>query len=59
MWLGARTLHPQEPTFDAEGQKAKAAVAKAEADLRYAKEGVEVFRAEPHEFGRHLEKSEP
>jgi membrane fusion protein, multidrug efflux system len=33
-------------TFIAEVQKAKAAVAKAEADLQYAKEGVEVFRAE-------------
>jgi multidrug efflux pump subunit AcrA (membrane-fusion protein) len=33
-------------TFLAEVQKAKAAVAKAEADLRYAKEGVEVLRAE-------------
>jgi membrane fusion protein, multidrug efflux system len=38
-------LLDQRP-FSAEVQKAKAAVAKAEADLRYAKEGVEVFRAE-------------
>jgi membrane fusion protein, multidrug efflux system len=33
-------------TYHAELQKAKAAVAKAEADLQFAKEGVEVLRAE-------------
>src|SRR5262245_17567493 len=33
-------------TFKAELQKAKAAVSKAEADLQFAKEGVEVLRAE-------------
>jgi membrane fusion protein (multidrug efflux system) len=33
-------------TYSAELQKAKAAVAKADADLRFAKEGVEVLRAE-------------
>jgi membrane fusion protein (multidrug efflux system) len=33
-------------TYHAELQKAKAGVAKAEADLRFAKEGVEVLRAE-------------
>ena len=33
-------------TYRAELQKAQAAVAKAEADLRFAKEGVEVLRAE-------------
>ena len=33
-------------TFSAELQKAKATVAKAEADLQFAKEGVEVLRAE-------------
>jgi membrane fusion protein (multidrug efflux system) len=33
-------------TFKAELQKAKASVAKAEADLQFAKEGVEVLRAE-------------
>ena len=35
-----------QSTFIADVQKAKAAVAKAEADLRFAKEGVEVLRAE-------------
>jgi membrane fusion protein, multidrug efflux system len=33
-------------TYNAELQRAKAGVAKAEADLRFAKEGVEVLRAE-------------
>jgi RND family efflux transporter MFP subunit len=33
-------------TYNADLQKAKAAVAKAEADLQFAKEGVEVLRAE-------------
>ena len=33
-------------TYQADMQKAKATVAKAEADLRFAKEGVEVLRAE-------------
>src|SRR5712691_11534565 len=33
-------------TYRAELQKAKAAVDKAQADLRFAREGVEVFRAE-------------
>ena len=33
-------------TYNAELQKAKASVAKAEADLQFAKEGVEVLRAE-------------
>ena len=37
---------PDQRPFIAEVQKAQAAVAKAEADLQYAKEGVEVFRAE-------------
>jgi membrane fusion protein (multidrug efflux system) len=43
---GDRLYLLDQRTFIAEVQKAKAAVAKAEADLRYAKEGVEVFRAE-------------
>jgi membrane fusion protein (multidrug efflux system) len=43
---GERLYLLDQRTFIAEVQKAKAAVAKAEADLRYAKEGVEVFRAE-------------
>ena len=43
---GERLYLLDQSTFIAEVQKAKAAVAKAEADLRYAKEGVEVFRAE-------------
>jgi membrane fusion protein (multidrug efflux system) len=43
---GDRLYLLDQRTFSAEVQKAKAAVAKAEADLRYAKEGVEVFRAE-------------
>ena len=43
---GERLYLLDQRTFIAELQKAKAAVAKAEADLRYAKEGVEVFRAE-------------
>jgi membrane fusion protein (multidrug efflux system) len=43
---GERLYLLDQSTFIAEVQKAKAAVAKAEADLRYAKEGVDVFRAE-------------
>jgi membrane fusion protein (multidrug efflux system) len=43
---GERLYLLDQRPFIAEVQKAKAAVAKAEADLRYAKEGVEVFRAE-------------
>ena len=43
---GERLYLLDQRTFIAEVQKAKAAVAKAEADLRYAKEGVEVLRAE-------------
>jgi membrane fusion protein, multidrug efflux system len=43
---GERLYLLDQRTFSAEVQKAKAAVAKAEADLQYAKEGVEVFRAE-------------
>src|SRR5215831_15934066 len=43
---GERLYLLDQRTFLADLQKAKAAVAKAEADLRYAKEGVEVFRAE-------------
>jgi membrane fusion protein (multidrug efflux system) len=43
---GERLYLLDQRTFNAEVQKAKAAVAKAEADLQYAKEGVEVFRAE-------------
>jgi membrane fusion protein, multidrug efflux system len=43
---GERLYLLDQSTFIAEVQKAKAAVAKAEADLQYAKEGVEVFRAE-------------
>jgi membrane fusion protein (multidrug efflux system) len=43
---GERLYLLDQRTFSAEVQKAKAAVAKAEADQRYAKEGVEVFRAE-------------
>ena len=43
---GGRLYLLDQRLFLAEVQKAKAAVAKAEADLRYAKEGVEVFRAE-------------
>jgi membrane fusion protein (multidrug efflux system) len=43
---GERLYLLDQRTFIAEVQKAKAAVAKAEADLQYAKEGVEVFRAE-------------
>jgi membrane fusion protein (multidrug efflux system) len=43
---GERLYLLDQRTFNAEVQKAKAAVAKAEADLRYAREGVEVFRAE-------------
>jgi membrane fusion protein, multidrug efflux system len=43
---GERLYLLDQRTFIAEVQKAKAAVAKAEADLRYAKEGVDVFRAE-------------
>jgi membrane fusion protein, multidrug efflux system len=43
---GERLYLLDQRTFSAEVQKAKAAVAKSEADLRYAKEGVEVFRAE-------------
>jgi membrane fusion protein (multidrug efflux system) len=43
---GERLYLLDQRTFSAEVQKAKAAVDKAEADLRYAKEGVEVFRAE-------------
>src|SRR5262245_10500032 len=43
---GERLYLLDQRTFLADLQKAKAAVAKAEADLQYAKEGVEVFRAE-------------
>src|SRR5215831_11217092 len=43
---GERLYLLDQRTFLADLQKAKAAVAKAEADLRFAKEGVEVFRAE-------------
>lgn len=43
---GERLYLLDQRTFSAEVQKAKAAVAKAEADLQYAREGVEVFRAE-------------
>jgi multidrug efflux pump subunit AcrA (membrane-fusion protein) len=43
---GERLYLLDQRPFSAEVQKAKAAVAKAEADLSYAKEGVEVFRAE-------------
>jgi membrane fusion protein (multidrug efflux system) len=43
---GERLYLLDQRTFIAEVQKAKAAVAKAEADLQFAKEGVEVFRAE-------------
>ena len=43
---GERLYLLDQRTFSAEVQKAKAGVAKAEADLRYAREGVEVFRAE-------------
>ena len=43
---GERLYLLDQRIFIAEVQKAKAGVAKAEADLRYAKEGVEVFRAE-------------
>ena len=43
---GERLYLLDQRTFLADVQKAKAAVAKAEADLQYAKEGVEVFRAE-------------
>jgi membrane fusion protein, multidrug efflux system len=43
---GERLYLLDQRTFSAEVQKAKAAVAKAEADLQYAKEGVDVFRAE-------------
>ena len=43
---GTRLYLLDQRTFSAEVQKAKAAVAKAEADLQYAKEGVEVFRAQ-------------
>jgi membrane fusion protein (multidrug efflux system) len=43
---GERLYLLDQRTFKAEVQKAKAAVDKAEADLQYAKEWVEVFRAE-------------
>jgi len=43
---GERLYLLDQRTFLADLQKAKAAVAKAEADLQFAKEGVEVFRAE-------------
>jgi membrane fusion protein, multidrug efflux system len=43
---GERLYLLDQRIFIAEVQKAKAGVAKAEADLRYAKEGVEVYRAE-------------
>jgi len=43
---GERLYLLDQRTFSAEVQKAKAAVAKAEADLQYAKEGVDVFRAQ-------------
>src|SRR5215475_674351 len=43
---GERLYLLDQRTFLADVQKAKAAVAKAEADLQFAKEGVEVFRAE-------------
>src|SRR5215831_2740706 len=43
---GERLYLLDQRPFIAEVQKAKAAVAKAEADLQFAKEGVEVFRAE-------------
>jgi membrane fusion protein, multidrug efflux system len=43
---GERLYLLDQRTFLAEVQKAKAAVAKSEADLRYAREGVEVARAE-------------
>ena len=43
---GERLYLLDQRTFSAEVQKAKAGVAKSDADLRYAREGVEVFRAE-------------
>jgi len=43
---GERLYLLDQRTFLADLQKAKAAVAKAQADLQFAKEGVEVFRAE-------------
>jgi membrane fusion protein, multidrug efflux system len=43
---GERLYLLDQRPFLAEVQKAKAAVAKAEADLQFAKEGVDVFRAE-------------
>ena len=51
---GERLYLLDQRTFSAEVQKAKAAVAKAEADPQYAKEGVEVLRAEllSTEWGR-------
>jgi len=43
---GERLYLLDQRTFSAEVQKAQAAVDKAKADLQFAKEGVEVFRAE-------------
>jgi membrane fusion protein (multidrug efflux system) len=43
---GERLYLLDQRTFSAEVQKAEAAVDKAKADLQFAKEGVEVFRAE-------------